>query len=373
MRVRRRYWLSNGHEEQEATISALTLDCPFCGGPLTSAAIALLSVATRCDCKAVVIRRSEPEAIASPPGVMASAYREIRQRLERTIVGHTDVLQRLSLIGARHVHVGGRQRLLLVGPSGSGKTSIGVALGAALDCPALVWDVATSSESGWAGVDAGGALSELYQQCDREIEVMCRTIAVFDEIDKLACRDTTGNTRSHRQGQQKSLLGWLGGGAPLRFAESGDRGRAVSVLTDDMLIIGSGVFEGLAPDAGPAGLVALGFSTEFISRFGVILRLGRLSPEHLVPIYRNAVEDAVTVARDFGYHIGVSNALLTYVARAVAAGGEEVTPRAGMGWIQASIDTVLLRLLDLSARPGTRYQLRPDDVAIPAMLRSRDR
>jgi len=304
---------------------------------------------------------------------MAAAYHEIRRRLQQTIVGHEDIVQRLALLGARHVHLGGRQRALIIGPSSSGKTTMGVALAAAVECPALVWDVSTSSESGWAGVDAGGALAELYQQCERDLEVMARSVAIFDELDKLACRDTVGTARAHKQGQQKSLLGWLGGGAPLRFAESGDRGAAVSVSTDDMLIIGSGVFEGLGSDPGPAELMSLGFSAEFISRFPVILRLDRLSPEHLVPIYRDAVADAVASARDFGYEVCASDALLMYVAKSVAAGGDAVTPRAGMGWLQSAVDAALLRLLDLSARPGTRYQLRPDDVAIPATLRSRGR
>lgn len=371
MRARRRYWLSDGSEEREANPTALTLDCPFCAGALTAVATAVLGVGSRCDCHAVVVRRSEPEVIAPPPGVMASAYQEIRQRLERTIVGHTHALQHLALSGARHVHVGGRQRLLLVGPSGSGKTTMGVALAAALDCPALVWDVSTSSESGWSGVDAGAALAGLYQECDRDLEVMSRSVAILDELDKLACRDATGTVRSHREGQQKSLLGWLGGGVPLRFLEHGDRGQAVSVATDDMLIIGSGVFEGLLPDAGPAGLVGLGFSTEFVSRFPLVLRLEPLSPEHLVPIYRQAVADAVSAAKDFGFHIHVNDSVLAYVARAVATAGSEVTPRAGMGWLQAAVDTAVLRLLDLSARPGTRFQVRPDDIPVPAALRTR--
>lgn len=373
MRARRRYWLSNSHEEREATTSAMTLDCPFCSAPLASAATAVLELSRRCECRAMVIRRSEPERIAPPPGVMAAAYREIGRRLQQAIVGHEDVVQRFALLGARHVHIGGRSRALLIGPSGSGKTTMGVALAAALECSALVWDVSTSVESGWAGLDAGAALAELYQQCDRDLEVMARSVVVLDEIDKLACRDAVGNTRAHRQGQQKSLLGFLGGGVPLRFAESGDRGAAVSLSTDDMLIIGSGVFDCLGPNAGPGDLVALGFSAEFVSRFPVILRLERLPAEHLVPIYRNAIAEVVAAASDFGYEVGVSDALLTYVAKTVAAGGDAVTPRAGMGWLQSAVDAALLRLLDLSARPGTRYQLRPDDIAIPAALRIRAR
>lgn len=373
MRARRRYWLSNTHEERETTTSAMTLDCPFCSAPLTSAATAILEHSRRCECGAVVTRRSEPEPVSPPPGAMAAAYHDIRQRLKQTIVGHDGVVQRLALLGARHVHIGGRQRALLIGPSGSGKTTMGVALAAALECPALVWDVSTSSESGWAGVDAGGALAELYQQCERDLELMRRAVVVLDEIDKLSYADASGTARTHRLGQQKSLLAWLSGGTPVRFAESGDRGPAVSLSTDDMLVIGAGVFEGVADDAGPAELVAFGFSTEFVSRFPVVLRLSRLSPEHLVPIYRESVADAVETSRDFGYEVVVSDALLTYVAKTVAAGGHTVTPRAGMGWLQSAVDAALLRLLDLSARPGTRYQLRPDDVTIPATLRSRVR
>lgn len=368
MRTRRRYWLSNSDEERETVTSAMTLDCPFCSAPLTSAATAVIELSRRCECRAIVTRRSEPEAISPPPGVMASAYHEIRQRLEQTIVGHEGVVQRLALLGARHVHMGGRQRALLIGPSGSGKTTMGLALSSALECPALVWDVSTSSESGWAGVDAGGALAELYQQCDRDIEVMQHGVVVLDEIDKLGYADTAGNTRSHRFGQQKSLLAWLSGGTPVRFAEDGDRGRAISLVTDHMLVIGAGVFDGLAEHAGPAELVAFGFSAEFVSRFPVILRLDRLSPEHLVPIYREAVVDAVSTATDFGYEVIVGDALLRYVANAVASGADAVTPRAGMGWLQAAVDGALLRLLDLSARPGTRYHLSPDDIAIPASL-----
>lgn len=368
MRTRRRYWLSNSHDEREAAASAMTLDCPFCSAPLTSAATAVLELSRRCACRAMVIRRSEPEPIPPPPGAMAAAYQEIRQRLKQTIVGHDDVVQRLALLGARHIHIGGRQRALLIGPSASGKTTLALALSAALECPALVWDVSTSSESGWAGVDAGGALAELHQQCDRDVEVMQRAVVVLDEIDKLSYADTAGNTRSHRFGQQKSLLAWLGGVTPVRFAESGDRGPAISLVTDDMLVIGAGVFGGLPSDAGPAELVAFGFSAEFVSRFPVILRLERLAPEHLVPIYREAVTGSVATATDFGYEIVVGDPLLRYVANAVASGGDDVTPRAGMGWLQAAVDTALLRLLDLSARPGTRYHLHPDDVAIPPTL-----
>lgn len=162
---------------------------------------------------------------------------------------------------------------------------------------------------------------------------------------------------------------WASGGVPVRFPEEGDRGRAVSVFTDDMLIIAAGAFDGLPADPGPSDLVAYGYMPELASRFPVIVPFGRLVPAHLVPIYRTAAMKAVTAAAAFGFTISVPDALLAYVAATVANAGEQVTPRAGIGWIQAAVDTALLRLLDVEARPGTQYTVRPDDLQIPGSLR----
>jgi hypothetical protein len=82
---------------------------------------------------------------------------------------------------------------------------------------------------------------------------------------------------------------------------------------------------------------------------------------------------AVTAAAAFGYTITVPDSLLAFVAATVANAGEHVTPRAGLGWVQAAIDTALLRLLDVEARPGTCYTVRPDDLRIPLSLRQTPR
>lgn len=76
-------------------------------------------------------------------------------------------------------------------------------------------------------------------------------------------------------------------------------------------------------------------------------------------------------SREFGFDIEVPDAVLQYVAHAVADGGEHVTPRAGMGWLQAAVDSALLRLLDLDARHGASCRLQPDDVPIPGAVRRR--
>jgi hypothetical protein len=368
MRARRRYWLTDGTHERELIVAALTLDCPFCSAAL-GPAVRGMPERPRCECGAAVTRSTEPEMAPPPPGVMAEAFREIRRIVREDIVGQDSAVDALCLLGARHVHLGGGNRTLVIGPSGTGKTSTLVALSRAMSCPSLVWDISTSSEAGWAGVDSNAALAELYEACGRDLDLMQRGVVILDEACKIATRDAQGTTRQHRLGQQKGLLTWLSGGVPVRFPEEADRGRAISVRTDDMLIIAAGAFDGLPADAGPSELVAYGYMPELASRFLMIVPFGRLDPEHLLPIYRAAATKAAMGATAFGYTISVPDSLLMYVASTVATAGEQVTPRAGLGWIQAGVDTALLKLLDVEARPGASYTVRPDDLRIPAALR----
>ena len=171
---------------------------------------------------------------------MAGAYREIRDRIATTVHGHESTIAQVSLSAARHVHLGGRQRLLVVGPSGTGKTTLAIAAGRAMDCPMAVWDVSGASETGWAGVDLAAVLAELYATCDGDLERLSRAVLVLDEVDKLAMGEASGVTRQHRRGQQVSLLGLVGGGAPIRFQEDGERGPSLTIYADNMMVMGRG-------------------------------------------------------------------------------------------------------------------------------------
>ena len=141
-----------------------------------------------------------------------------------------------------------------------------------------------------------------------------------------------------------------------------------------MLILGLGTFEGLPEDPGPLELIQYGFATEFASRWSVILSLGSLTPNELVVIFRRGLTDVLAASADFGYDIRVPDPVLLYVAQTLAAAGPSVTPRAGVGWLRTAVDSVLLRLLDLEARPGLTYAVQADDVPVPAsVLTSRGR
>lgn len=363
-------WLQLDQDERTITVGSRSFQCPYCDEELGSLIAAQLRIARRCACGALVSRISEDEKAVSPPNAMKRAFREIQEAIAERVEGHDAAVARLAVLGARHLHIGGRQRALIIGPSGSGKTTLATALASALDCPVTVWDTSVSSEVGWSGVSSADVFAEMYAAYDHSLDQLSRGILLCDEIDKLALRDATGSAREHRRGQQKSLLGILGGGVPVRFRESGDTGRTLSVTTDDMLIVGLGAFEGLASDPGPAELVAYGFMPEFASRFPVIVSLDGLNEEDLARVLLRDTEFALDAAREFGYEIAIPEAVYRYVSAAVLAGASSgITPRAGAGWLQTAVDEALIRLLDLEARPGTRLEIRPDDVPVPGRVR----
>jgi ATP-dependent protease Clp ATPase subunit len=364
-------WLKAESGTRPITVAAVTVNCPFCEEPLGSVLGGGLPVGMACGCGAQVVSVSDSELAPTPPAVLSEACRLLKQRLSDRVSGHDEILGRMALMGARHLHLRDRQRALLIGPSGTGKTTIAVALAEALGCPAVVWDASVSAEVGWSGVSITEVLAEMYAAYDGDLGRLRASVLIADEIDKLAVGDAVGSARHHKIGQMKSLLGLLGGGVPVRFQEGGDRGRTIALNTDDMLILGMGTFHGIPEDPGPGDLVSYGFTIEFAGRFPVVLRLRPLGPDHLVEILRREVSGSVAAASEFGYTIQIPPAVLRYVATAVADGGEGVTPRAGAGWLVSAVDTVLLRLIDLDARPGTRAVLRADDVPIPAPVRGR--
>jgi hypothetical protein len=364
----RQLWLSNGSIEREAVVSALTLDCPYCGEALGPLAGQSFRPGRACVCGAEICREAPGLRWPSSPRELRQAFREIRERLQRVVVGHDLPVAQLALMGAQHLHGFGSQRGLLIGPSGSGKTTLGTTLAEALGCPVAVWDVGTSAEVGWHGVDVADILADLYDACDSDVQALSSAVLVLDEVDKLATCGAAGSARDHRLGQQKSILALLGGGTPIRFHREHDRGPTVSLLTERMMILGLGCFEGLPHEAGPGDLVRYGYMTELSSRWSVIIRLERLTDRALRMILAQNAQDALAAANACGYVIRVSPEALGYAAAAVLRGGDEVTPRAAIGWLRSAIDRLLVRLLDLDAPADEIYEIRGDDLQIPPSL-----
>lgn len=376
MRDHRRVIMSDGVVHRDAVISALTLNCGFCGEPLGSLAEGVFPRGLHCPCGAYVLQEEGAgESWPSSRAQMGQAFRDLKRLLSDRVVGHEDALARLSLMGARHLHRNQGQRALIIGPSGTGKTTLATGFAQVLGCPVALWDISVSAEMGWYGVDVGDVLGDLFRTSGKDERKLNRLVLICDEADKIAVRGATGTSREHRLGQQKSMLSILGGGVPIRFHAEGDHGRLVSIRTDAMMILGLGAFEGMELDPGPRELIDYGFMPELAGRFSVCISLGALEERVLKEVLIRGTEEALRGAAAFGYEIQLTPEAVAYAASIVLGGGEGVTPRAGVGWLTAAIDRTLVRLLELEARPDTGivHPIRPDDIPIPFSLASPSR
>lgn len=311
------------------------------------------------------------------PSDVADGYRAIVQAISGEIVGHDETVRRLALAGLRHklAHLytdpdqrAMAPRLLIVAPSGSGKTSLAVALAKAIDLPRVVWDVGSSSEPGWSGVDLGDVMADLLHTAGGDLEAAADGIVILDEMHHMAVGEATGVSREHRRGQQKSLLALAGAGLPVRFHVESDRGRVVSINPARLMIVGCGVFPGAGPNPGPGDLIRLGIMPELASRFSTIIGLQPLSIDQLAAVITRDVEAAISTARAFGYAISIPEPVVVQVAQVIADNPEELTPRAGSAWLVAAVERATIRLLELEARQGAAYVISIDDVPVPASL-----
>ncbi len=365
-----------GAPDEQAEWTPAGIWCPYCEAPLANALATGVTFGRRCECGATVTAVAEGEAAESAgadPAAFATAFRRIRARIRAGtagVVGHDAAVDRLAIAAVRHLaggmHTG--QRILLVGPSGSGKTTLVLALARALNLPAAAADMAITAEVNWVGASAATVLAELYAACDNNLDLLARSCLLLDEVDKIAYRGAIGVARDYARGRQESLLALLGGGVDVRFQTDGDRGPSLSVRTDGMLIVGAGAFDGLPAEPTPGDLVQYGYMPELASRFARIITLRPLGADQLVPVLRRGIAGGVGLAREFGFDVQVSDAVLRLVADVLVTARDSVTPRAGVAWVAAAIEEALVRLLDLEARAGTIYQVRPDDVPIPSPL-----
>jgi ATP-dependent Clp protease ATP-binding subunit ClpX len=180
---------------------------------------------------------------------------EIKEALDREIIGQDDAKQAISVAAFMHIlriisGQGSKSNVLLLGPTGSGKTHMIQVLANFLDLPLAITDATTLTEAGYVGDDVESIVSRLIQVADFNVALAKQGIIYIDEIDKLArtsenrsiTRDVSG------QGVQEALLKLIEGSVALVPHKSNVKHpgqEMVQIDTKDILFICGGAFEGL--------------------------------------------------------------------------------------------------------------------------------
>ena len=138
-----------------------------------------------------------------------------------------------------------KSNVLLVGPSGCGKTLMIKIIAKLLDIPFVIIDSSVITASGYVGNDVESALLKLLQAADYNVEKAEKGIIYLDEIDKLAKKDATGNSKDiSGECVQQELLTLLEGSS-MTVAINSKRSlqqESVTVDTTNILFICGGAF-----------------------------------------------------------------------------------------------------------------------------------
>lgn len=309
-------------------------------------------------------------------GDVHTLFHLLRDALRRELVGHRPEIDRLVLLGTRHlardlVPPGAPLRALILGPSGSGKSTLLRAFARVLGLPHVLIPGPTMAEMNWSGSDAADFLRQLYEgvvspaERARAADLAERAVVVIDGVDalRLPGRYASASTRDYQLGRQRSLLPLVGDGViPI------ERGsRSASWPSRRALVIASGVFPGLKVEIpGAEDLADWGLIPEVADRLasGTVLRLSGPTREDLPVILEQGLDGVKEAFALFGYRLSVSPEAIAFVADQVRGTTHGTGVRGAIGWLTDAAEQVLARLVRDQAPAGTQHMLAPDDVNV---------
>ena len=123
--------------------------------------------------------------------------REIKEKLDEYVIGQDEATKKMAIVAYNHMLMinnpeknFSKQNILLIGSSGSGKTYMCEVLSKIIDVPVLVYNIATTTSSGYISDSVSDIFVRLYNMCDGDLDKAQNSLCVLDEFDKKVLRKT---------------------------------------------------------------------------------------------------------------------------------------------------------------------------------------
>lgn len=135
-----------------------------------------------------------------------------------------------------------KSNVMLLGPTGCGKTLLAKILSSILNVPLAIADATTLTKKGYVGSDVESILARLIQVADYDILLAQSGIVYIDEIDKIAKKNSSGDSKDVTgEAVQQDLLKIIEG----NLIDVSVDGEMFQIDTSNILFIVGGAFDGM--------------------------------------------------------------------------------------------------------------------------------
>jgi len=185
--------------------------------------------------------------------------KSIKDKLDKYIISQEEAKKVLSVSAYNHLmrvdadnpEMYSKSNVLLIGKSGTGKTLLCKTLSEILNVPFAISDATTLTESGYVGDDVDTIITTLIEKADGDINLAQKGIIYIDEIDKIAKKSISNNSKDvSGEGVQQALLKMIEGTeinvSPTFSKNQNQPQTKVLFDTSNILFIFGGAFSGLS-------------------------------------------------------------------------------------------------------------------------------
>ena len=276
-------------------------------------------------------KKEKRETSKSEEEIKMLTPKTIAKEISKVVIGQEEAIKKFSISAYNHLLMINnpdegfhKQNILLCGASGTGKTLIAETASKIIGVPCIVYNIATTTASGYYGDSVTDIFSALLNEADGDLDLAQKGIVVLDEFDKKVLRKENGvNGRIDVGGEAivHELLKMLEG-TKVKITKGGAYGREISFDTTNVTFVLAGALTGIEEQLEKQELENLnkgnrmgfmgqsktnevidkkalrkgltkedlkkyGFSDELLGRISIIAKLNTLGKEEMIEILNN--------------------------------------------------------------------------------------